>query len=139
MDSIKVGRKTVLFSHKNFEYFQPNDHSCGDCALRATAKALGKTWYQTFDALVPIARRMQRMPNDTEVVGELLKENGFVWRPIKVERGDTRPTVAEFAADHTEKCVLRVASHLVACGEGKYYDIWDCGGRSLYGYWIKKK
>ena len=129
----------VDYIFENFEYFQPSSHKSGDCAIRAVAKAINKTWYQTFDELVLIARKMQLMPNDTKVVGALLKQYGFEWVPIKVERGSTRPIVADFAKLHEETCVLRVSHHLTSCGKGKYYDIWDCGNSSLYGYWIKRK
>lgn len=138
MKKVKFGRKTVNVYYDNFEYFQPNSHSCGDCALRAVAKATNQTWYTVFDDLIPIARKMQRMPNDTEVIGKYLEEKGFKWVPIKVEYGDSRPLVHEFAKNHEETCVLRVSHHLTSSGKGKYYDIWDCGDNSLYGYWIKK-
>lgn len=136
---IKVGRKTITVNNDNFEYFQPNTaHSCGDCALRAVVKATNSNWYSVFDGLIPVARRMQRMPNDTEVIDAYLKEKGFVWVPIKVEKGESRPTVAEFAKNHNETCVIRVSHHLTSSSNGKFYDIWDCGDYSMYGYWIKK-
>lgn len=138
MKKIKVGCKTINVYYDNFEYFQPNSHACGDCALRAVAKVTKESWYTVFDALVPIARKRQVMPNDTDVIGEYLESKGFKWVPITVEKGDTRPIVSDFAKEHKEPCVLRVSHHLTSCEGGKYYDIWDCGDHSLYGYWIKK-
>ena len=138
MKTMKVGRRTIKYESDNFEYFQPNDHVCGDCALRAVAKATSATWYTVFDALVPIARKRQTMPNDREVVDEYLRSKGFVWVPITPKRGEKRPTVKGFAKKHKEPCVLSVASHYTSSKDGKFYDIWDCGDKSLYGYWIKK-
>lgn len=138
MKTMKIGRKTIKYNSENFEYFQPNTHDCGDCVLRAVVKATNTSWYTVFDALVPIAREMQRMPNDREVVDKYLKGKGFVWVPITPKRGESRPTVKQFAKEHKETCVLSVASHLTSCEGGKFYDTWDCGDKSLYGYWIKK-
>lgn len=138
MKTIKVGRKTIKYESANFEYFQPNVHSCGDCAVRAVAKATNSTWYTVYDGLAKVGREMQRMPNDREVVDKYLRDKGFVWVPIKPQRGETRPTVKEFAKEHKLPCVLSVASHYTSSRDGKFYDIWDCGDKSLYGYWIKK-
>ena len=138
MKTIKVGRKTVRVYSDNFEYFQPNTRCCGDCSIRAVAKATGQTWYTVFDDLVVIAREMQTMPNDTKVVDKYLKGKGFVWVPIDVSDGGSRPKVSEFAKKHSETCVIRISSHLTSSKDNKFYDIWDCGGRSMYGYWIKK-
>lgn len=122
----------------NFEYFQPNTHKCGDCAVRAVVKATNSSWYTVFDDLIPIARKMQLMPNDRKVIGKYLESKGFKWVPIKVTKGSKRPTVKEFANKYVGTYVLSLASHLTAVVNNKYYDIWDCGNRSLYGYWVKE-
>lgn len=41
---LKRGRQTIQVYHKNFEYYRPNTHKCGDCAIRAVAKALDVSW-----------------------------------------------------------------------------------------------
>lgn len=135
---IKIGRKKVRIYHDNFEYFQPNDHICGDCSVRAVAKALGKTWYTVYDKLCEIGRKMQLMPAEREVVDKYLTDEGFVWVPIKVSRGMKRPKVSEFAKQNTNPAVLSLSGHYSSSRDGKYYDIWDCGNYSIYGYWIKK-
>ena len=138
MKTIKVGRKTIKYESENFEYFQPNTHSCGDCSIRAVVKATNSNWYTVFDGLTEIARKMQTLPNDRKVVDKYLKDKGFTWVPVNPRSGEKRPTVKQFAKEHKETCVLSVASHLTSCRGGKFYDTWDCGNRSLYGYWIKK-
>ena len=73
-----------------------------------------------------------------EVADKYLKSKGFTWIPIKPDRGEKRPTVSEFARDHKGTYVISVAGHLTSCKDGKFYDIWDCGSKSMYGYWVKK-
>ena len=136
--TIKIGRKKIRVYYDNFEYYQPNDHVCGDCAVRAVSKALGYPWYHTYDKLCEIGRKMQMMPNEREVVGKLLEKEGFTWVAIKVSKGKKRPKVSDFAKDNTNPAVMSLRGHYSSSVGGKYYDIWDCGGYSLYGYWIKK-
>ena len=136
--TIKIGRKKVKVCHENFEYYQPNDHVCGDCSVRAVSKAVGKTWYQVYDKLCEIGRKMQMMPSEREVVGQYLESEGFVWVSDKVSKGSTRKKVFEFAKDNTKPAVMSLSGHYCASLGGKYYDIWDCGRYSVYGYWIKK-
>lgn len=136
--TIKVGRKSVKVYHNNFDYFQPNDHVCGDCSIRAVSGALGITWHNALDKLVEKAHKLTDAPTSTECVGALLIDNGFKWHPIDVSDGGKRPKVHEFSKSRNTTCVLRVSSHLVFCSNGTYKDIWDCGEKCLYGYWEKK-
>lgn len=136
--TIKVGRKTVKVYHDNFQYFQPNDHVCGDCSIRAVSAALGTTWHTTLDRLVERAHKLSEPPTSTECVGAILAENGFKWHPIEVRNGGKRPTVHEFSKKNGSTCVLSVANHLVCSVGGFYKDIWDCGEKCLYGYWEKE-
>lgn len=132
-------REKITVYYDNFQYFQPNTHKCGDCHVRAVAKATDKTWLETFDGLHATARINQDPLGSCENITEYLKPLGFTWHAIKAEKGKKKPTVAEFAKEHPDgKYVLRVSNHVVGAEGGKYYDIWDCGDKSLYGYWEKK-
>ena len=54
------------------------------------------------------------------------------------KKGSKRPTVDSFAKDHPNgSYILSVANHVVAVVDGKYYDTWDSGYKSLYGYYEK--
>lgn len=123
-----------------FVYFQPNKldvkDTHGDCAVRCICKAEGVDWLVAYDALCAVARKIQAMPN-TKVGYELfLKERGYTYHKISNAKGSKRPTVDSFAKEHKEGIyVLVVANHYVCCADGKYYDIWDCGDKCLYGYW----
>lgn len=127
---------------KNYKYYQPNQKDLkdtyGDCVIRALTKATGKEWATVFDELVPIARELQCMPNSKASYQRYLIENGFTYQGISNKKGSKRPTVDRFAKDHPKGVyVLVVANHLVAVVDGIYYDTWDSGFKSLYGYWVK--
>lgn len=136
--TLKLGREKINIYFDNFEYFQPNIRKCGDCHVRAVAKATDKTWLETFDGLYEVARKSQYPLGSCESITDYLAGMGFKWVAIKPKRGSTRPTVSEFAKSHKKgSYVLRVSNHVVGAKNGKYYDIWDCGDKSLYGYWEK--
>ena len=136
---VKVGKKKIQVWHENFEYFQPNDHVCGDCSIRAVAKALNCSWEESLTKLYNSAMKIKEAPGSRETIGEVLKDNGFKWVATSPKRGEKRPTVANFAKDNYEGTyVFNVSSHVVTAVNGKYYDIWDSGDKSLYGYWVKE-
>ena len=126
-----------------YKYYQPNakdlKDTYGDCVIRALTKAVGKEWLEVFEGLVPYARELQCMPNGKPCYERYLTEQGFVYYGISNSKGTKRPTVQSFAKDHKEGVyVLRVAHHLVAVSEGYFWDTWDSGNKSLYGYWVKE-
>lgn len=131
---------------KRYVYYQPNSKDVkdeyGDCTIRALSKALGVTWLEAFDMTIPIMRDNQvsnifAAPMD--VKNRLLYQLGFNYTGISSKKGTTRPTVDEFAKTHPQGTyILRVANHVVACVDGKYYDTWDSGYKSLYGYYQKE-
>lgn len=127
-----------------WKYYQPNKKDLkdtyGDCAIRSLTKALNKEWLEVFDELLPYARELQCMPNGKPSYEAYLKDNGFVYKGISNKKGSKRPTVQSFTQEHKEGVyVLRVAHHLVAVSEGYFWDTWDSGGKSLYGYWVKEE
>ena len=136
----KVGKKKIQVWFENFEYYQPNDHVCGDCGIRAVSKALGCSWEESLTKLFNKAIIIKDSPGARETINETLKEHGFKWVAIRPKKGEKRPTVSSFSKDHVDGTfVLDVANHVVCSMNGKYYDIWDSGHRALYGYWEKCK
>lgn len=131
---------------RRYVYYQPNKKdlkdSYGDCTIRALSKALDCTWLEAFDKMIPLCREYQvsnvfAAPSiiEREIIGRL----GFNYVGVSNKKGSKRPTVDSFAKDHPEGIfILNVANHEVACVNGKYYDTWDCGYKSLYGYYEKK-
>lgn len=129
-----------------FVYYQPNKKDIkdryGDCTIRALTKTLGCTWLEAFDAMIPYCREYQcsnifDLPSTIE--REILDNMGFDYTGISNKRGSKRPTVDEFAKAHPNGTyICNVASHEVAVVDGKFYDTWDCGFKSLYGFYTKR-
>ena len=126
---------------RNFKYFQPNNKDTkdkfGDCVVRALCKVFDKSWLETYDILVKKGRELQDMPDDKPVYEAVLKEMGFVYTGISNKKGSKRPLVKQFAKKEKRATVMVVANHLVACQDGYFYDMWDCGNKAMYGYWTK--
>ena len=125
-----------------FKYYQPNKKDLkdeyGDCVIRALTKVMGKEWLQVFDELIPYVREVQANPNAPQVYAKYLEDNGFKWVGISVGKGKKRPTVQSFTKDHPEGTyILRVAHYIVSVSEGFFWDTWDSGHKSVYGYYIK--
>lgn len=128
---------------KKYQYYQPNKKDLkdtyGDCVIRALTKVTGKSWLEVFDELLPHARELQCMPNSKPAYETYLLNNGFEYVGVSNKKGTKRPTVESFTKAHKEGTyILRVANHIVASIDGVYYDTWDCGSKSMYGYWVKK-
>lgn len=121
-------------------YYNPNPDkkSAGDCVVRAMCRAMGKDWDTIYLELCDAGFDLKAMPNDKETWKHYLDLNGFIHHSISNKKGSRRPTVQSFAESHPKGTfVLSVANHLVTCEDGFFYDTWDCGEKSLYGYWEK--
>ena len=127
----------TMISGRNWKWFQPNNHRTGDCVVRSLCKYLDLDWLSTFDRLVPIAReRQENLGNLLQYADGDVSELGLCWTPISVAKGEKRITVDQFAKRNpTGRFILRVANHVVAVKDGWYWDIWDCGDYTVYGYW----
>jgi hypothetical protein len=123
------------------KFFNPNPTKKtdrGDCVVRAMCKATGKDWNTVFIELCKLGMELKAMPNDKITWKEYLERNGFQYHKITVKKGSKRGTVAQFAEKNKKGTyVLSVANHLVTAEDGYYYDTWDCGEYSLYGYYEK--
>ena len=124
----------------SYKYYQPNKKDLkdkyGDCVIRALTKALNMEWLQVFDEMQPISREMQVPFNCRPCYEKYIESKGLKYIGISNKKGTKRPTVDRFAKDHTTGTyILRVAHHLVTVVDGIYYDTWDSGKKSLYGYW----
>lgn len=126
-----------------YQYYQPNEKDIkdkyGDCVIRALTKVLNKSWVEVFDELAPIAREIQCMPSMKTCYEAYLKQKGFKYYGISNKKGSKRPTVESFTKEHKKGTYyLNVANHCVSVVDGKYYDTWNSGYKSLYGYWTKE-
>lgn len=130
-------------NYGRFVYFQPNKKDIkdkvGDCQIRALCKALGLTWLEAFDLTIPLCRELQTytiFDGDPAKTREAMNNLGFTYTGVSNKKGTKRPTVDSFAKEHkTGTYIVKVAHHVVAVVDGKYYDTWDSGRCCLYGYY----
>ena len=120
----------------------PKNKKVADCVVRALSKATGKDWYEVYDELCSIARKICCMPNEKKAYEKFLNQYGF-WKfgYGKIEKGMKRDTIGEFGRKHpngTYICIL--ANHLTTVVNGIWYDLesWKkWGSASVYSFWQK--
>lgn len=128
--------------------YQPNDKDpkakkgkslYGDCAVRTICKAENLEWLEAYDLMSAYAREIQCPFNIKQGFEHILKRLGYEYHSIgKISRGKKRPTVKDFADNHKEGTFIPiVANHYVCIQDGDWYDTWDSGNCSIYGYWEK--
>ena len=128
---------------KRYVYYQPNKKDLkdqtGDCQIRALCKVLDKTWVEAFDLTIPICRELQTytiFDCNLKQTKAAMIQLGFDYTGISNRKGSKRPTVKSFAKEHPQgRYILTLSHHVVACVDGYYYDTWDSGEKSLYGYY----
>ena len=113
----------------------PKGRKTGDCVIRAFSLASGKTWEDTLTDLYRIAMDLKTSPTESETYAKYADQLGFVSHKVELVNGH-KPTPKTFAQSHPAGTfVLRLAHHVVTVKDGVYYDIWDCGAKSVYKYW----
>lgn len=132
-----------MMKNKYFKYFQPNKldlkDEYGDCAVRTICKAENMEWLEAYDLMWSYSREVQSPLNCKYGFEHILKKLGYKYCPISNKKGSKRPTVMEFSKTHTNGTyVLVVANHYVCSKDGFFYDTFDSGDNSLYGYWEKE-
>lgn len=131
---IKTEQKTAVWM-----YYQPNKHKTADCSVRAISKVLHISWNEAYDILVEKGRELKEMPDGMPTIEAVLQEYGFVKDTYAIpSKGQKRMTVKDYAMTHPHQtALLRVAGHVVAIEDGYYWDIWDCGSKSIYKAYYK--
>ena len=130
---------------KRFVYYQPNKkdlkNKFGDCTVRALTKVFDCSWVEAYLKMIPFCIEYQT-PNifnlPCKLEREVMAKLGFEYHGVSNKKGTKRPTVKSFAKEHEHgKYILNVANHEVAVEDGFYYDTWDSGECSLYGWYEK--
>lgn len=127
-------------TNKNI-YYNPNPFKkeVGDCVVRALCKATERSWKDVYLELCSLGLELGDMPSGDETWKAYLIKNGFSYVPCKVKKGQKRPKVNNIKIPKGQPAVLRVSNHLVTIVDNKFYDLWDSGECSVYGYWIKEE
>lgn len=129
--------------------FQPNDKDpkakkgeskYGDCSVRAICKAEDLTWLEAYDLMYKYSREVQCPMNCKHGWEYILKKLGYEYHSLgRIQKGQKRPTIESFANEHPVGTFLPViAGHDVCIKNGDWYDTFNSGYCSLYGYWEKK-
>lgn len=117
----------------------PERKLVGDCVIRAIAKATNSTWEDTFLDIMMQAFCMHDIPSSNDVWGTYLSKHGFKRYIIP----DTCPdcyTIKEFVEDNPNlEGILATGTHVVAFGEGIFYDTWDSSNEVPIYYWRKER
>lgn len=125
-----------------YRYYNPNPDAHegkkwhkNDCAVRAFACLLNKTWSETYKGLCETGLKKFDMPNAPKVIEQYAKDNGYT----KVSL-DRYMTLKEFAKTHnTGRYLCNVYSHVVCVRDGEIWDAWDCSNYKLKTYYTKSR
>ncbi len=124
-----------------FRYFNPNPRNIsgvGDCAVRASAKALGISWNTAYFDLAVQGYLLADMPSSNMVINSYLLANGFTKHIISDSCPDCY-TIRDFAMDHpVGTYILGTGTHVVTVVAGVYYDTWDSGDEVPLYYYHKE-
>ena len=116
----------------------PTGRRVGDCAVRAIAKALNKTWEEAYVLIMTAGFQMGDMPSSNSVWGAVLRQNGFKMTAIP----DTCPdcyTAEDFCKECPEGTfVLGFGNHVAAVIDGTLYDSWDSSKEIPQYVWYLK-
>lgn len=116
----------------------PKRKLVGDCVIRAISKTMNRDWEDTYIDIMLQGFSMHDMPSSNDVWGTYLARHGFKRYVIP----DTCPdcyTVNQFVTDNPDLTgILATGTHVVAVGDGNYYDTWDSGNEIPIYYWRKE-
>lgn len=123
----------------------PKGWKAGDCVVRAISTAIEaaykqESWNSVFESLCNIGAKKCRMPNDSHVYAQYLKEHGFMQMKQMKHDDGTKYTVDEVLEAYSEDIVLVHCAHHLTCGiRGNLYDTWNCGWRTAGKFYLLPK
>ena len=118
----------------------PHNKKTGDCAVRAVTQACNIKYEQAakelFDEWMSTGIEM----TDPKVFQAVLERHGFKKFGKPFHCDGTTYSVEELAKKYGKGSILviQVANHWTVVKEDKLIDLWDCSGKSVYGYYVKK-
>lgn len=124
-----------------FKEYNPNPcgRRVGDCAVRATSKALDTDWESAYIMLVSNGFAMGDMPSSDSVWGATLRQHGFYRESLPNDCDDCY-NANDFMKDHPEGTyVLGFGGHVATVVNGVLYDSWDSSMENPQFYWYLKE
>ena len=117
------------------ENLNPDGKKIGDCGVRAIAKATCKAYESIEEELIELLREI-KFRNYANIYTEYNNRRSVNKLSFPAKKGCKRMDAETFARTHpTGRYVLNLAHHMVACVDGKIYDIWDCSKKCVYSAW----
>lgn len=123
------------------ENINPKGWKCGDCVIRACAKATGKSWDETYERLCEIGFKKKRLPNDDCCFNKFLEDEGFTYmKQMKDEFGNkmTVRELADYYKDGNYALVIHTRRHLTCVLLGDVIDSWNTSAQIAGYYYIKE-
>lgn len=109
----------------------------GDCVVRAIAKALDKSWEETYIDLCVQGFMMGDFASSNAVFSAYLKHKGF--KRHTIENCPDCYSIDDFCHDHPNGIyVLGTGTHAVAVVDGNYFDAWRSGDETPVYYFEKE-
>lgn len=128
-----------MISYRN-ENINFKNKKTGDCVVRALSKASGKDYKQVAQELFDLYMKYGYMMNDKHTYEKWLETNGFI--KYKQPRWDdgSKYLVGEIESliRAKDKVVISCANHLTCVYENELIDLWDCRGKCIGNYWVKR-
>jgi len=121
-----------------FHNQNPKGKKVSDCVVRAISYAMGKSWYEVYDDLSILGRKMGDMPNNKPVFSKYLENSGWIKNKMPRHDDNTRYTLYDFAKENKGIFIVLIAHHLTVVENGQIIDTWNCSHKCVGNYWTKK-
>lgn len=132
----KIPQNTNVFEYVNMN---PKNKNTQDCAVRAIALIMRKTWNTVYKDLCVLGLKLGFMPNDKRTIIKYIESCGYVKQSQPKDKDGKRMNAATFVNTFNGECIARIgSSHLSAIKNNKVHDSWDCSDRIMNVYFIKK-
>jgi hypothetical protein len=116
----------------------PLNRKAGDCVARAISTGTGLKWEDVIRIITEHAIPLGRVFNEKEAYGSWLEQTGWTKHKQPRKPNNKKYTVQEFCDLNPEGIyIVGVAHHLTVVEDGKYYDTWDCGYKTVGNYWSR--
>lgn len=121
----------------------PKGRKTGDCSTRALVGTLGISYDEAVKLQTEISLKTYYDPSSKQVMEKVLDKFGYKKMPQPRKSDNTKYKVAEMDKILTKKemdegVLVTVANHHTCITKGNIQDIWNCGGKSVGNYYVKK-
>lgn len=118
----------------------PHKKKTTDCATRAICQACNIPYEQAAKELFDEWMHTGYEMTEPRVFQAVLERHGFIKFGKPKHSDNTTYSVEQLGAKFGANSILvvQVANHWTVIKDDKLIDLWDCSGKSVYGYYIKQ-